>query len=359
MSRRGAEKGLRPPVHRGVTRLQAALVELDPDDDLFTAWCEVWAADERTARPDQRPRPASDHVALGRQLVAPGGSRDGTHRAAVVDGAVVGALRLLLPIRDNLTVAVVDVAVHPGHRRRGIGTQLLAEAERLASAHGRTELISEVDEPGAETPGRGFALRHGWTCDLLETRRDLLLPPDEERLSALEAEAARVSAGYGLVTWRDRTPDELLDDRALLEQRMTTDAPHGDLPVEEERWDGERIREYEASHAARGRTVLVAGAVRDGRLIAFTELQVPRSQPERANQGGTLVLREHRGHRLGALMKAAVIRELVATRPEVRRITTYNHEDNVPMVAVNEALGFRPAGHLSTWSRRLGREDRR
>jgi len=139
----------------------------------------------------------------------------------------------------------------------------------------------------------------------------------------------------------------------VLEQRMTTDAPHGDLPVEEERWDGDRIREYEASHVARGRTVLSAGAVQDGRLVAFTDLQVPIAQPERANQAGTLVLREHRGHRLGALMKAAVLRELAATLPQVRRISTYNSDSNLPMVAVNEALGFRPAGHLSSWSRHL------
>jgi RimJ/RimL family protein N-acetyltransferase len=39
--------------------------------------------------------------------------------------------------------------------------------------------------------------------------------------------------------------------------------------------------------------------------------------------------------------------------PEVRRISTYNSDSNLPMVAVNEALGFRPAGHLSSWSRRL------
>jgi RimJ/RimL family protein N-acetyltransferase len=156
-----------------------------------------------------------------------------------------------------------------------------------------------------------------------------------------------------VVTWRDRTPDELLDDRALLEQRMTTDAPHGDLPVEEERWDGERIREYEAAHVARGRTVLSAGALKDGRLVAFTDLQVPLAQPERANQAGTLVLKEHRGHRLGALVKTAVLRELAATLPAVRRISTYNSDSNLPLVAVNEALGFRPAGHLSSWSRRL------
>jgi GNAT superfamily N-acetyltransferase len=134
---------------------------------------------------------------------------------------------------------------------------------------------------------------------------------------------------------------------------MTTDAPNGDLPVEEGNWDGERIREYEASQIARGRTVLSAGAVKDGRLVAYTDLQVPLAQPEQAHQAGTLVLREHRGHRLGALMKAAVLRELAATMPEVRRISTYNSESNRPMVTVNEALGFRPAGRLSSWSLRL------
>lgn len=330
-----------------------SLVELGPDDVLFPAWCDVWAATQRADRPDESPRPATDHVALGRQLVSPGGSRDGTHRAAVVDGGVVGALRLLLPTKDNPTVAVIDVAVHPGHRRRGIGRALLAEGVRLAGVHGRTELIAEIDEPGPDTPGRAFALRHGWACDLLETRRDLPLPLDEQRLSAVEADARAASTGYELVTWRDRTPDALLDDRALLERRMTTDAPHGDLPVEEEHWDGERIREYEESHIARGRTVLSAGAVHDGRLVAFTDLQIPLAQPERAQQGGTLVLREHRGHRLGALVKAAVLREVMATMPGVRRISTYNSDSNLPMVAVNEALGFRPAGHLSSWSRRL------
>ena len=338
---------------RAVTSCAPGLVELGPDDELFAAWCEVWAAGQRADRPDDPPRPASDHIALGRQLVTPGGSRDGTHRAAVLWNEVVGALRVILPLLDNPTVGIVDVAVHPAHRRRGIGTALLAEGMRLAQERGRTELIGEVDEPGPDTAGRLFALRHGWTCDLLETRRDLELPVDEQRLSALEAEANAASAGYEVVVWRDWTPEDLLDDRALLERRMTTDAPHGDLPVEEEHWDGARIREYEAMHVARGRTVLSAGAVKDGRLVAFTDLQVPLADPRQAHQGGTLVLTEHRGHRLGALLKVAVLRELPAAVPGVRRISTYNSETNTPMVAVNEALGFEPAGQLSSWSLRL------
>jgi len=335
-----------------VTSPLPALVDVAPDDDAFASWCDVLTASSLAERPDDPPRAHADHLALGRQLVGPGGARDGLHRAALVDGDLVGALRLILPVQDNPTVAYVDLAVHPGHRRRGLGTLLLADAERLCRERGRTSLVGEVDEPGPGAPGRAFARAHGWSCDLVETRRDLLLPPDEARLAALEAEARQAARGYELVTWRDRTPDELVDDRALLERRMTTDAPHGDLPVEEEHWDAARVREYEAVHLDRGRTVLSAGAVRDGRLVAFTDLQVPRAQPERASQGGTLVLREHRGHRLGALVKAAVLRQLAAM-PEVRRVSTYNAEDNAPMVAVNEALGFVRAGALSSWSRAL------
>jgi GNAT superfamily N-acetyltransferase len=336
-----------------VTPFPVRLVELGPDDDLFAAWCAVWAAAQAADRPDEPPRPAADHVALGRQLVEPGGARDGTHRAAMTGDDVVGALRLLFPLLYNQTIALVDIAVHPAHRRRGVGSTLLAEAGRIAAARGRTELLGEVDEPGPGSAGRAFAEHHGWSCDLLETRRDLVLPADEARLSALEAEARAAGPGYAVVTWRDRTPDELLADRALLEQRMSTDAPHGDLPVGEERWDAARVREHESAVLARGRTVFSAGAVSDGRLVAFTDLHVPLDRPQRAQQGATLVLREHRGHRLGARVKAAVLREIAAQLPQVRRISTYNSEGNAPMVAVNEALGFEPAGRLSTWSRRL------
>ncbi len=329
------------------------IVPTGPDDERFAAWCAVWAATQRADRPGEAPRPAGDHVALGRRLTTPGGSWAGTHRAAVADGAVVGALRVLLPQRDNPSVAYLDVAVHPAARRRGTGTALLAEGVRLAEAAGRSSLVAEVDEPGPGTPGRAFAERHGWSCDLQETRRDLLLPVTEERLSALEAEAVAASAGYEVLTWRDRIPDALLEDRALLDRRMSTDAPAGDVPVGEEDWDAARVREQEAANGARGRTVLSAGAVRDGRLVAFTELHVALAQPDRANQNGTLVLREHRGHRLGARVKIAVLRELAAALPAVRRISTHNSETNRPMVAVNEALGFRPAGGMSTWSTRL------
>ena len=94
---------------------------------------------------------------------------------------------------------------------------------------------------------------------------------------------------------------------------------------------------------------MLTGAALDGRLVASTELHVPLGQPGRAQQGATLVLREHRGHRLGARTEVAALREVAATLPAVRRISTYDSDSNRPMVAVNEALCFRRAGGLTNW----------
>ena len=328
--------------------------ETGPDDERFGAWCAVWAASQLADRPGDAPQPADEHVALGRRLLTPGAPMRGTHRAAVDGDVVVGALRLLFPVLDNTTLAYLDVAVHPAARRHGVGTALLREAVSLARAAGRTSLLAEVDEPGRDAPGRAFAEHLGWTCVLRDTRLDLALPVAGERLSALEAEAAAASAGYAVLTWRDRTPEALLEDRALLSRRMSTDSPSGDMPVGEEVWDPARVREQEATVLARGRTALSAGAVRAGRLVAVSDLLVPLARPERALQSGTLVLAEHRGRRLGLRVKVAVLRELAAALPEVRRISTHNAVGNRPMTAVNAALGFRPAGGLSTWSTDVG-----
>ena len=282
---------------------------MTPDAAPFADWCDVWTASGLAERPDDPPRPWPSTSPRPGSCSSPAARALASSCAGRWSGtASSGPPGSCSRSRTTCRWRRWTWRCTPSTAGRGSGTALLAEAERLARERGRSTLISEVDEPGPDAAGRAFALRHGWSCDLVETRRDLLLPPDEARLTALEAQAREASRGYELVTWRDRTPDALVDDRALLERRMTTDAPHGDLPVEEEHWDAARVREYEAMHVDRGRTVLSAGAVRAGRLVAFTDLQVPLALPQRANQAGTLVLREHRGHRLGALVKAAVLR---------------------------------------------------
>jgi hypothetical protein len=82
-------------------------------------------------------------------------------------------------------------------------------------------------------------------------------------------------------------------------------------------------------------------------MIAFTTMGWPRSRPERAYQWETLVSKDHRGHRLGTLVKLAALQELAVRSPGTRFITTWNAQENAPMIAVNDQLGARVNGRLA------------
>jgi hypothetical protein len=70
-------------------------------------------------------------------------------------------------------------------------------------------------------------------------------------------------------------------------------------------------------------------------------------------QWDTIVSREHRGHRLGLLVKLANLRLLREVSPKTRYLNTWNADDNAPMVAVNDALGYRPVEVTQEWQLEL------
>lgn len=346
---------------------------VDPRDDAaFGEWYAVVDASAQAARPgepDWLPGELRQQLLEGLDRGGPrdtattalllrddGGDGD-DDRAGDRVGVAVAAARLDLPLRDNLSLAELELYVAPAARRRGHGTTLLADVRERAAAAGRITLLAYVDEPpgaeapGAEAPGRPFAEHAGFRCGQTEVRRDLDLPADAARLTAAERACAPYAEGYEITTWTVGCPNALVEDRALLSRRMSTDIPLGELPLEEEEWDAARVRREEAHSAAQDRLLVAAGALDEaGRLVAVTELAVPRPEPARAYQWDTIVLQEHRGHRLGMLVKAAALRRLAVESPRTRLLSTWNAEENTHMIAVNEALGFRTAGTQSAWT---------
>lgn len=327
------------------------------DRAAFAAWAAVFEASSRHDRPTDPVEPLEAQVALS-QRRADGADLDEAEvlRAVVVDGETVGALRLELPLQDNTHLVWATLAVLPTARRRGAGTALLEAALAQAGAHGRSTVVGEVDEPQpGSSPGRAFAEHHGFTLDLDEVRRDLALPVAAEHLAELEAQALQHAAGYRLRSWVGPTPQDLLDGRALMGRRMSTDAPKGELDYEEKEWDADRVRRHDALAQAQGRTVFGTAAIHaaSGDLVGFTEIGVPAGDRTVAHQWETLVLDEHRGHRLGLLLKVANLRQLQSAVPEATTVTTCNAPVNAPMLAVNELLGFVVNGHLGAWQRKL------
>ncbi|GAA1724856.1 hypothetical protein GCM10009809_20830 [Isoptericola hypogeus] len=300
---------------------------------------------------------------------ADGATADGATAEGVPDGAprVVGYGSLSLPVTDNRHLAVVRVVVLPSHRRRGIGAALADRLRRVALTEGRSTLFAEVEfavEPAedaldaltpregdgrvsADLPGMRFARRAGLGLEIVARRSvlDLPLPGDVVERFAAEA-AARAGADYRVHTWQDPVPEAWAAQLAALEQRLSEDEPNGGLVLEAERWDAARIRVEEAKRSESGQGALftVAEHVPTGTLAGMTMLVYSHDRPEITEQDSTVVLPEHRGHRLGMLLKAVNLREHARVRPATRRISTWNNETNAPMLAINDALGFRPAG---------------
>ena len=228
------------------------------------------------------------------------------------------------------------------------GREMLAHLEQVCVERGRTRLDAITDWPydgppdGAGAPGVEFGRAHGYAFGLGDVQRELPLPADDAVLAALAAEAAPHHAGYELRSWAGPIPDDIVQSYLELSTTLATEAPIGDLEREDEAVDIEAHRSAERVLGEQQRvpwhTVALDG---DGRVVAYSDLVVPGTDPRWIYQWGTLVARAHRGHRLGVAVKVANLRAFQAAHPEERRrIITWNAEVNDHMIAVNERMGF-------------------
>ncbi len=283
------------------------------------------------------------------------------HAWLAFDGdAAVGALEVNRPLMDNLTLLNVSVSVVPAARRRGVGTQLARHAFALAREHGRTTLSCWIagapTDPSGQAlsdqlrPGEAFAASCCLTNRLADLHRVLDLPVPHERLIELAARVAPHHAGYRLAQWVGPCPEEYVDAYCLLRSSIVSAAPRGELELEDEAYDEKRLRNEEQELEQMRRTAYTTAAVSpDGELVAHTMLVVAGTDPGRAYQWDTLVLPEHRGHRLGLALKVANLARMQAGHPDRTELHTFNAEDNPPMAAVNDALGFRAVERMGEW----------
>jgi GNAT superfamily N-acetyltransferase len=257
-------------------------------------------------------------------------------------GTVQGWYKLSLPDLENLDGGAVSVVVHPALRRRGMGRALLRHAVQRAAANGRTRLASETL---CNSAGDSFARHAGFKPGIVEARRVLVLDSvPRGRIASIRADAARAAGGYSLVSWTGPAPDEYLGHVAAVFEAMN-DAPRSE-GFEERRWDARRLRErVETRVALTGARRCTVAARHDatGEIAAITQVHINPEYPEWAHQGLTAVTRPHRGHRLGLLVKAEMLRWLAETEPKLERVETGNADSNRHMIAINEALGYQLA----------------
>jgi len=292
--------------------------------------------------------------------------------AARVDGRIVARATFQTRASAADDVAWVVVQVHPQFRHRGIGTALADHLEILATEQQCTNIVVYTASRAAEgrrlesPTGFGsvpaansevrFLLGRGYQLEQVERVSRRALPVSSATIDRyVDESAGRAGADYRVHQWTGRTPDRWLYYMALLFTRMSTDAPSAGLGTPEDIWTRQRLIDYEDRVEAGPKTYLVSVVehLPTACLAGMTELGVPAELDRPVFQNDTIVLEEHRGRRLGMLLKVANIRNLQSTAPGHPSIITINAEENRHMLVMNEAVGFEPMGYAGAWRKVL------
>jgi GNAT superfamily N-acetyltransferase len=314
------------------------ITRLSPDDEVGCA--DAVALLTATAKldcPEQllpTPRSFAAHLRHGWD-----GDPGQSYLARDDEGFAAGLLSVELPTYDNTNLAWLEVEVHPDYRGRGIGSELIRYAEKLARRVGRNSIgMTTWDLPKAAS----FAEHHGYEQKAIEVnRRQDIAGLDWSLVEDLYAEAVRASSAYELVRITGRLPEELLDDMVAVTASIN-DAPKDDLDIEDDEYSPERLRAYEEAQLAHDRNLyrVIARHRETGVLAGHSTVTVEQERPQIAEQADTAVSRDHRGHRLGALVKTGMLLWLREAEPAVTQLDTWNAESNAHMIAINEQLNY-------------------
>jgi GNAT superfamily N-acetyltransferase len=282
---------------------------------------------------------------------------------------MVGVARYEIEPGDDPETAWLMVDVLPGVRGVGIGTALSEKLQGVARADGiRKAIVYAVSPYGPgdrlvaptrlgsvprDNPEVRFLLGKGYRLEQVVRGSRLALPVDVTE--PLGEAVAASGSGFALHFWVDRTPERWRAEMASLHQLMSVDDSSAGLEEPEDVWDVERLLAHEERLASSPRTLVAAAVehVPSGTLAGFTTLSVPSELDRTISQEDTLVRRDHRGHRLGMLLKLANLAQVQRLFPGHPAVITFNAEENRHMLDVNESVGFVPIGYEGAWRRDL------
>lgn len=318
---------------------------LDPmkmDDSVAATLSDVATRTDAIDDPDPLPRSA-ESFRLARQYGHDNRPTDFMWLAVDNDDVVRGCAEMELSIWDNPQLAFTNVSADPELWGTGVRTALLDLTIAAAREHGRTQLLAWTTGGGEQ---EAFHVRHGFEPGLRMARRTLLPTKlDLAEVQRLHDDAADRASEYELVRLDGRAPDELIPSLISLFEAIN-DAPLDDLDVEPDEFPVERVRAYDDAMEARRQHVyrIMARHRPSGDFAGHTILCVDETRPGVAFQEDTSVVGAHRGHRLGMLLKSAMVLWMRDERPELERIDTTNAYTNTHMIAVNDELGCTVTG---------------
>lgn len=313
---------------------------------------------------------------------------------AYLEDRLVGRAEVRLPLIVHTRTAQVLLTVDPEAEASGVGIELLSAAEQVAAAEARRLVVIQSEHPGPEDlvgdgrigsptgaitqvrpedwlsaqDGSGrlpmtnrqtrFAHRAGYRLLTVSDVSRLSLPLEQGQREQLTQDVLEHSGAqdYRVHAWEGAAPERWLDSLARLHSRIPSDSFAAPVVWDPEPWDAARVRRTEELRQEGGdRSFLaVAEHVPTGELVGMTEAVIPEPAGGAGLQDETVVLREHRGRRLGLRIKLENLRRLEEAAPEIRSVYVWTHSGNTRMNWVNRRLGARVIGRSAVWDREIG-----
>lgn len=321
----------------------------DGTDDELSALHAVEAPVAAECGSSRMPQPISSYISFARNL--PSQFDDHAWLAEASDGTPIAAGFCWSSAAGDPSLMECDVLVRGDHRRQGLGSCLLAEIRDETLRDGRSLLTWSTFE--AVPAGEAFALRVHARRGRVNRRSELVLADvDWPMVDSWDAAAPARRIGYRLDFVEGGFPDYLRDDAVLFHHIMQT-APRDDLDVGDLTTDSGFVAELDRALAESGQmrwTILVRDPA--GVCVGGTEVTFEPADPAVASQQSTGIDPAHRGLGLAKWAKAAMLKRIRDQRPGTLRIRTENAFSNAPMLAVNDALGFRRVSTRTEWQAR-------
>jgi len=251
-------------------------------------------------------------------------------------------------VDQNLENGFGRIHVHPDKRRRGYGRAIAGPMFDLLEDNGRKRLETWIkkDEPaGALAANLGLK-------QVYEDKRSRLSITDLDMnlMDVWIGRAVERASDYELVYYQSPIPDDIVGKFCDLTYIMNT-APREDFEEEDEVMTPERWREMESNVIDSKAQLhnLIAIYKPTGDFAGYTQIKTQDLQADLAWQWDTGVDPTHRNKGLGRWLKAAMIKRVLGSHPEVSRVDTYNAGSNAPMLSINVEMGFRPVHIAHAW----------
>ncbi len=242
-----------------------------------------------------------------------------------------------------------EITVDHAHRNQGIGTALYDKAFAFATERGAKRMVTGFHEWTPDEPAIAFLKERGFAEQERETPSYLDMAtwdPAPFLGSLAQAEAY----GAKMFTYADiEDTDENRRRYYDLEVPLIYDIPRRD----EQPFTFEPFEDWVKFVVERPewRPELVLLAEVGGEWIGECHVVPKLEQPTVGMQWLTGVLKDHRGHGIATALKVRAYE--LARAAGITVMTTENHADNAPMLAINTKFGFIPEPSVVVYNKVL------